>query len=83
VTDLEMHPTRWGDPARATTLPETARGLVELAFPTDDRTVADDAAVTLPPVALGEEVLAAFTEVLGAGPAGSRPPICSAPGPAT
>ncbi|MDX6358809.1 MAG: alkyldihydroxyacetonephosphate synthase, partial [Nocardioidaceae bacterium] len=60
-----MHPTRWGDPARATALPETARGLVELAFPTDDRSVADDALVSLPPVALGAEVLAAFAEALG------------------
>jgi alkyldihydroxyacetonephosphate synthase len=65
VTDLEMHPTRWGDPARATALPETARGLVELAFPTDDRTVADDAAVSLSPMALAADVLAAFAEVLG------------------
>ena len=28
----EMHPTRWGDPARAAALPEAARGLVELVF---------------------------------------------------
>jgi alkyldihydroxyacetonephosphate synthase len=61
-----MHPTRWGDPARATALPDTTRSLVELAFPIDDRTVPDDAAVTLPPVALGSDVLAAFAEVLGA-----------------
>lgn len=27
-----MHPQRWGDPAAATALPDTARGLVELAF---------------------------------------------------
>jgi alkyldihydroxyacetonephosphate synthase len=29
---VEMHPQRWGDPARAGDLPESARGLVELAF---------------------------------------------------
>ncbi|WP_235534943.1 FAD-binding oxidoreductase [Nocardioides sp. Soil777] len=28
----EMHPQRWGDPAAAVALPDTARGLVELAF---------------------------------------------------
>ncbi|NYG54071.1 FAD-binding oxidoreductase [Nocardioides perillae] len=28
----EMHPQRWGDPARATALPEATAGLVELAF---------------------------------------------------
>ena len=29
---VEMHPQRWGDPAAATELPESALGLVELAF---------------------------------------------------
>ena len=33
----EMHPTRWGDPARAQSLPDEARGLVEMVFGTDDR----------------------------------------------
>jgi alkyldihydroxyacetonephosphate synthase len=65
VTDLEMHPTRWGDPARATALPDAARGLVELAFPVADRAVADDAPVSLPPIGLADEVLADFAEVLG------------------
>src|SRR5512139_21482 len=33
VTEIgEMHPTRWGDPAAATALPDSARALVELAF---------------------------------------------------
>jgi alkyldihydroxyacetonephosphate synthase len=27
-----MHPTRWGDPSSATELPESARGLIEMAF---------------------------------------------------
>jgi alkyldihydroxyacetonephosphate synthase len=61
-----MHPTRWGDPARATDLPSSTLGLVELAFPIADRSVADDAVVSLPPVALGADVLGAFAEVLGA-----------------
>ena len=29
---VEMPPARWGDPAAAAPLPETARGLVEMAF---------------------------------------------------
>ena len=29
----EMHPTRWGDPAQAAALPDSARALVELFFP--------------------------------------------------
>ena len=62
-----MHPTRWGDPARATALPDTARGLVELVFPVDDRSVPDDLVLDLPPVALPEAVLAAFAEVVGPG----------------
>jgi alkyldihydroxyacetonephosphate synthase len=33
----EMHPQRWGDPDSATELPESARGLVELAFGLQDR----------------------------------------------
>jgi alkyldihydroxyacetonephosphate synthase len=61
-----MHPTRWGDPARATDLPSSTRGLVELAFPIADRSVADDAVVSLPRVALGADALGAFAEVLGA-----------------
>ena len=33
----EMHPQRWGDPARAADLPESALGLVELAFGSRER----------------------------------------------
>src|SRR4051794_27261651 len=43
MTALEMHPTRWGDPARAHALPETARGMVELVFPVSDRRVDEEA----------------------------------------
>jgi alkyldihydroxyacetonephosphate synthase len=60
-----MHPTRWGDPARAAALPETARGLVELVFPVSDRTVDADADVSLPPSVLGDRVLADLVEVVG------------------
>jgi alkyldihydroxyacetonephosphate synthase len=60
-----MHPTRWGDPARATALPETTRALVELVFPVSDRTVTDEASVALPPAALGAEILEALAAVVG------------------
>jgi alkyldihydroxyacetonephosphate synthase len=61
----EMHPTRWGDPARAAALPDTARGLVELVFPVADRTVSDDAPVTLPASALSTEALADLRAAVG------------------
>jgi alkyldihydroxyacetonephosphate synthase len=61
-----MHPTRWGDPARAGALPEAARGLVELVFPVVDRAVPDDATVSLPEPALTEEILADLMSVVGA-----------------
>src|SRR4029079_2195007 len=61
----EMHPTRWGDPARARALPEAARWLVEMVFPVSDRTVDEDAAPTLPTSTLSAEVLAAFAAVVG------------------
>src|SRR3569623_3829818 len=61
----EMHPTRWGDPARATALPDSARGLGELVFPVVDRTVADDAEVSLPSPSLSGEILADLAAVVG------------------
>jgi len=60
-----MHPTRWGDPARATALPDTARGLVELVFPVSDRSVPDDLAPSLPAPALPAPVLADLAAVVG------------------
>jgi alkyldihydroxyacetonephosphate synthase len=61
----EMHPTRWGDPARASALPETIRDLVELVFPVTDRTVADDLDVSLPDSSLAPEVLAELAATVG------------------
>jgi alkyldihydroxyacetonephosphate synthase len=61
----EMHPTRWGDPARAHALPETARGLVELVFPVSDRSVDETAPPALPTPTLPTEVLAALAAVVG------------------
>jgi len=60
-----MHPSRWGDPARAAALSETARGLVELVFPVADRTVPDDADVVLPAPGLAAAALADLAEIVG------------------
>src|SRR5690349_1009520 len=62
----DMHPTRWGDPARATDLPESARALVELVFPVVDRRVDDAARVPLPAGGLSVEALAALADAVGA-----------------
>ncbi|WP_239456345.1 FAD-binding oxidoreductase [Nocardioides solisilvae] len=64
----EMHPTRWGDPARAAALPDSAQGLVDLAFGHQDRASADPTAeaVILPPVRLDDEALDAVRTMLGA-----------------
>jgi alkyldihydroxyacetonephosphate synthase len=60
-----MHPTRWGEPGRAAALPDATRGLVELVFPVTDRTVADDAPLTMPGPGLDESVLAELAGVVG------------------
>jgi alkyldihydroxyacetonephosphate synthase len=65
VADLEMHPTRWGDPARAAALPDRARELVGLVFPLVDRVVGPDAEVSLPPVELSAEVLESLRRLVG------------------
>ena len=59
-----MHPQRWGDPAAATALPESARGLVELAFGLADTPAVADA--PLPAGVLGDDLLAGLRELLGA-----------------
>jgi alkyldihydroxyacetonephosphate synthase len=52
---VEMHPQRWGDPASATQLPESALGLVDLAFGLQDRPATTGA--TPPPSVLGDDLL--------------------------
>ena len=59
----EMHPSRWGDPAAAAPLPESTRGLVELAFGLHETPAASE--VTLPPVGLTAEALAELGALLG------------------
>jgi alkyldihydroxyacetonephosphate synthase len=61
---VEMHPQRWGDPAAAAELPDSARGLIELAFGLADTPALDDVAV--PPSALPTELLDSLRGVLGA-----------------
>ncbi len=66
----EMHPTRWGDPAHATALPEGARSLVEAVFgppPAPSASPEHPAydAPSLPPVGLAAAVLAALAAVVG------------------
>jgi alkyldihydroxyacetonephosphate synthase len=61
---VEMHPQRWGDPAAATALPDSARGLIELAFGLAETPAADS--VTLPPSALSDDLLESLRGVLGA-----------------
>lgn len=63
----EMHPQRWGDPAAAAPLPESARGLVELAFgPLTDASVEWDGASSLAGAPLDRLVLDGLRAVVGA-----------------
>ncbi len=59
-----MHPQRWGDPASATDLPDSARGLIELAFGLTETPA--ETSVTVPPSALPEELLESLRGVLDA-----------------
>lgn len=61
---VEMHPQRWGDPAAATDLPESALGLVELAFGRQDRPATSGC--TPPPSALSGPLLDGVRAVVGA-----------------
>ncbi len=58
-----MHPSRWGDPARAADLPDTARGLIELVFGLDERAAVQD--VEVPAPAIDTALLDQLAGVLG------------------
>src|SRR3954449_11583142 len=60
----EMHPTRWGDPARAAPLPDATRGLVEMVFGVADRPAVERPAPA--PTALGPDLLAGLAAIVGA-----------------
>ncbi|HET7196766.1 MAG TPA: FAD-binding oxidoreductase, partial [Nocardioides sp.] len=60
----EMHPTRWGDPAAAAPLPDSARGLIELAFGLDERPATEHPSV--PPGKLDDSVLDGLRTLVGA-----------------
>jgi alkyldihydroxyacetonephosphate synthase len=62
---VEMHPQRWGDPAAAADLPESARGLVELAFGLQDRPAVNGAKP--PATALDEVLLDGLRAIVGVG----------------
>jgi alkyldihydroxyacetonephosphate synthase len=64
VEQGEMHPSRWGDPARATALPEPARGLIEMVFGVDERPARVE--VTLPAPAIDPALLGELADTLGA-----------------
>jgi alkyldihydroxyacetonephosphate synthase len=64
VPQHEMHPSRWGDPARSAALPEAARGLVELVFGADDRPAADEP--SLLPSAIEPSLLEGLGALIGA-----------------
>ncbi len=60
----EMHPQRWGDPAAAIDLPESARGLVELAFGVQERAMTSTA--TPPAPGLDSALVDALRGIVGA-----------------
>lgn len=61
-----MHWSRWGDPARVTTLPVNALAMLELAFgPSAPQPAVDQHAVELPPVGLPDDVLDALRDAIG------------------
>jgi alkyldihydroxyacetonephosphate synthase len=64
TSSVEMHPQRWGAPTAAVELPESALGLVELAFGLQDRPAVTGA--TPPPVALPGALLDGLRDLVGA-----------------
>jgi alkyldihydroxyacetonephosphate synthase len=61
---VEMHPQRWGDPGAATELPDSARGLVELAFGLAETPAVTS--VTVPASGLAAELVDSLRGVVGA-----------------
>jgi alkyldihydroxyacetonephosphate synthase len=59
----EMHPSRWGDPARAADLPEAARGLIEVVFGVVESPARTD--ISVPAGALDISLLGELASTLG------------------
>lgn len=59
-----MHPQRWGDPAAAHPLPDTTKGLVELAFGVSETPALDT--VSVPPSQISAAVLDEVRALFGA-----------------
>jgi alkyldihydroxyacetonephosphate synthase len=64
VVQAEMHPSRWGDPAAATALPDAARGLIGTVFGLDERPASDD--VRLPEAGIAPGLVDGLRDLLGA-----------------
>jgi len=63
IEQSEMHPSRWGDPASATDLPEAARGLIEMAFGLEESRARAEG--TLPPGQLAPALLEGLRGLVG------------------
>src|SRR4051812_16084806 len=62
----QMHFSRWGDPAKAQPLSDSARGLIELFVgPIEERASVELADVVVPEVALSADHLAALARLVG------------------
>jgi alkyldihydroxyacetonephosphate synthase len=67
VMSTVMHWARWGDPAEANPLPDSARGLVELAFgPSSDRETTALEDVRLPGSRLTDDLVDGLAALVGA-----------------
>ncbi len=60
-----MHWSRWGDPAHASALPESAAALIDAVFGTDEQTAVDLTAVTLTEPGLDPALVGELRDLLG------------------